>query len=145
VDENVIDELLDALLSPLEAAEARSLALLQALMQARVLTEEQLAPFLKQAENASEIKARGLRIRLKRILSDVARDAERAKKKTEDDDNKNTGKADSKAGKTPEGPQQDPDEEAREHGKEPSRDEPKTGEQQAKQEPPSPPKKENAA
>ena len=47
MDENVLDELLDAILPTLASAETQSAAVLQALKQSGVVTEEQLAPFLE--------------------------------------------------------------------------------------------------
>lgn len=112
MDEKLTDELIDSILSPLKAAEARSLALVRALTETGLLREEQLKPFLDQADSASEIKERGLRIRLKRVIADIAKQAENARKR-EDDKKQSESKEEERA----EGPQQDPQEEAREHPK----------------------------
>lgn len=80
MDPKVIDEILDALLTPLETAESRSAALLELLRESGTIADEQLAPFLEQAENASEIKSRALRLRLKRILTSVIPQPEQSKK-----------------------------------------------------------------
>jgi hypothetical protein len=152
MDERLTDELIEAILSPLEAAEARSLALMRALTETGTISEEKLKPFLDQAENASEIKARGLRIRLKRVLADIVRQAENAKK--EEDEKKQKAESetpDAKSGQKEEGPKQDPEEEASEHqaaepGKEdqqaPENDKPS---EPSKQPQPPAPRKENAA
>jgi hypothetical protein len=112
MDEKLTDELIEAILSPLEAAEARSLALVRALTESGLLREQQLQPFLDQADSASEIKGRGLRIRLKRVIGDIVKQAENARRE-QDENTRSQGKA----GKIAEGPQQDPEEEAREHPK----------------------------
>lgn len=123
MDEKLTDELIEAILSPLEAAEARSLALVRALTETGTISEEKLKPFLEQAESASEIKARGLRIRLKRVLADVVRQAEKAKK--EEDENKQkaeTAASEAQSGQKEEGPKQDLEEESREHEAPPGKD-----------------------
>jgi hypothetical protein len=125
MDEKLTDELIEAILSPLEAAEARSLALVRALTETGTISEEKLKPFLEQAENASEIKARGLRIRLKRVLADVVRKAENDRNEEQKKQKTETGT--SEADQRAEGPQQNPEEEAREHPKaESGKDEGKT-------------------
>jgi hypothetical protein len=83
VDQNDIDEILDVLLSHLEAAEVRSTALLQLLKHNGTVTDEQLAPYLEQASNASEIKSHAVRLRLKRILSSLMPDPDEEKKHDE--------------------------------------------------------------
>lgn len=151
MDEKLTDELIEAILSPLEAAEARSLALVRALTETGTISEEKLKPFLDQAENASEIKARGLRIRLKRVLADLVRQAENVKK--EEDEKKQKAESetpDAKSGQKEEGPRQDPEEEAREHqavapGKDQQALENDKPSEQSKQPEPPAPRKENAA
>lgn len=133
MDEKLTDELIEAILSPLEAAEARSLALVRALVETGTISEEKLKPFLDQAENASEVKTRGLRIRLKRLLADVVRKAE-SDRKAEDDKKADSDKPQEGAEKKAEGPQVDPKEEAREHQKAaPARQEQETSQQSESQ------------
>lgn len=123
MDEKLTDELIEAILSPLEAAEARSLALVRALTETGTISEEKLKPFLEEAENASEIKARGLRIRLKRVLADVVRQAENAKKEEDEKKQKaETAASEAQSGQKEEGPKQDPEEESREHEAPPGKD-----------------------
>src|ERR1700753_2998924 len=69
MDENVIDELLDSILSPLASAETQSAALLLLLRETNTVSEQQIAAATEQASNATEIKMRATRLRLKRILT----------------------------------------------------------------------------
>jgi hypothetical protein len=78
MDANIIDEILDTLLDPIAAAESRSAALLQLLQESGTVSEERLNRALEQAGNAAEIKSHGRRLRLKRILSVVITDIEKA-------------------------------------------------------------------
>ena len=125
MDENALDEILDALLSPLEAAEARSTAVLRALTETGVIAEDTLATFLSEAENASEIKARGLRLRLKRVLTGAIADLENTRKQEEEAKQK-----EKEPQKKPEGPEKDPKEESRRHPHDEQKEQPRSEEKQ---------------
>ena len=66
---DLAQELLNELGSSLENLEAQQAALLQFLKDAGIVTDEQLAPYLTQAGNASNVRWRAARIRLARIIS----------------------------------------------------------------------------
>ncbi len=80
MDEKVLDELLDAFLPLVIAAETRSAAVLEALKSSGVLTDEQLAPFLEQASNAADVKTTGMRLRVKRLIQSALKDNAAEKK-----------------------------------------------------------------
>ncbi len=97
MDEKVIDELLDAILPMLASAESQSTAALQAVKQSGALTEEQLAPLIEQASNATEIKMRATRLRLKRVLTAAVSDFENDHKKKNEEEQKSAESAEKKA------------------------------------------------
>jgi hypothetical protein len=66
---DLAQELLNELGSSLENLESQQAALLQFLKDAGIVTDEQLAPYLTQAGNASNVRWRAARIRLARIIS----------------------------------------------------------------------------
>lgn len=66
---DLAQELLNELGSSLENLESQHAALLQFLKDAGIVTDEQLAPYLTQAGNASNVRWRAARIRLARIVS----------------------------------------------------------------------------
>jgi hypothetical protein len=73
-----IKEILDELFSLLETLETQSLALTQFLKDQGMATDEKLAPYLDRAGNASSVKWRAARARMRYLLSPVA-------KKTDDE------------------------------------------------------------
>ena len=85
MDIDVAEELLDEVIPSLEAAEAQSAAVLQFLKDKGKVTDEQLAPYLEQARNASSVRWRAARLRIGRLLSGVAKSAERASARKEGD------------------------------------------------------------
>jgi hypothetical protein len=66
---HLAQELLNELGSSLENLEAQQSALLQFLKEKGVVTDDQLAPYLNQAGNASNVRWRAARVRLERIFS----------------------------------------------------------------------------
>jgi hypothetical protein len=78
MDPNIIEQVLDELFPSLEALEAQNAAILQFLKDKGVAKDEQLAPYLKQAGNASNLRWRVARLRVMSLLSSAIRDAERS-------------------------------------------------------------------
>jgi len=75
--EELLDEILDAIIPALESSEAQTAALFQVLRQKNVITAEEHARILEQAANAADIKSRAARLRLKRVLSSALHELEK--------------------------------------------------------------------
>ena len=81
MDEKLVQELLDEFLPTLEALETKNTAITQFLKDKGIFDDEQLAPYIEQAGNASNVKWRATRLRLNHLISFAAKAAERANKK----------------------------------------------------------------
>jgi len=75
-DGKVGGELLDELFSAFEDLETQSAGILQFLKEKGLATDEGLAPYLKQAGDASEVRWRAARLRMDALLAAAIRDAE---------------------------------------------------------------------
>ncbi len=75
--EGVVKEILDTLIPALETLEAQSGAVLQFLEEKNIASQEQLAPYLEQAGNASNVRWRGTRLRLEHLFSSAVKAAQR--------------------------------------------------------------------
>src|SRR5579864_1737360 len=69
MDEAIVQQIIDELLSSLEPLETQNAALLQFLKAKGIATDEELAPFLDQAGNASNIRWRAVRVRTAALIS----------------------------------------------------------------------------
>src|SRR5207302_2033673 len=69
MNSEAIKEILNELFSHLERLETQSEAILQFLKEKRRVTDKQLAPYLEQAGNASNVRWRAARIRIEYLLS----------------------------------------------------------------------------
>lgn len=78
MDLQVLEEVVDELVSSIEAIEAQATAAVQFLKAQGIATDEQLAPFMEQAGTASNVKWRAARLRLKRVLSSAVKEEERS-------------------------------------------------------------------
>ena len=74
-DGKVGGELLNELFSAFEDLETQSAGILQFLKEKGLATDEELAPYLKQAGDASEVRWRAARLRMDALLAAAIRDA----------------------------------------------------------------------
>jgi len=83
MDVHMAQELLNELGSSLENLETQQAALLQLLKDKRIVTNEELAPYLNQAGNASSVRWRAAHLRLEHIFSAAAQKEQQAGKPEE--------------------------------------------------------------
>src|SRR5216683_2636107 len=103
VDAKVMEEALNELFPALEALETQSGAIMQFLKERGIASDNDLAPFVERAANASSVRWRAARLRIDHLLSAAAKAAEekeRAVTKTKID----TEPDRQMSQKTPEGP-----------------------------------------
>ena len=67
--EGVVAEIMNELFSSFESIEARSAAILQFVKDKGIATDEELAPYLQQAADASNVRWRAARLRLEHLFS----------------------------------------------------------------------------
>jgi hypothetical protein len=77
MDEKLIQEILDVLFSSMEDLETRTQAILQFLEQKGLANQEELAPHLEQAANASNVRWRAARVRINHLVSGAIKSLEK--------------------------------------------------------------------
>jgi hypothetical protein len=77
MNEKIVREILHELFSSLESLDTQSTAILQFLKDKGIGSEEDLAPYLEQAGNASSVRWLGVRVRIEYLLSTAMQAAER--------------------------------------------------------------------
>jgi hypothetical protein len=77
MNEKIVQEILHELFSSLESLDTQSTAILQFLKDKGIGSEEELAPYLEQAGNASSVRWLGVRVRIEYLLSSAMQAAER--------------------------------------------------------------------
>jgi hypothetical protein len=82
MDTAVVEQLLDELLSSLEELETKATATLRYLKEKGNATEEDLAPYLEQAGNASNVRRRATRLRMMSLLSSALKSVGQEKKES---------------------------------------------------------------
>ena|SRR5438874_5528597 len=75
------EQVLKELLPYLEAPGTQSVAILQFLKDKGLTTDEQLAPYLERAGNASSVKWRAARVRMEHLFSSTEKGSEKARDK----------------------------------------------------------------
>jgi hypothetical protein len=73
MDEQILQQIFDELFESLEPLDTQTAALLQFLKSKGIVTDEELAPFLKQAGDASSVRWLGARIRAEALISSALR------------------------------------------------------------------------
>jgi hypothetical protein len=76
MDEEILQQIFDELLSSFEPLETQTTALVQFLKEKGIATDEELAPFLEQAGNASNVRWRAARVRIRSLISSAMKPAE---------------------------------------------------------------------
>ena len=71
MDQELIDEILEELSSAMERVETQSAAALEFLKEKGMAKQEDLAPYLERAGNASSVRWQATRVRLSRLLSSI--------------------------------------------------------------------------
>jgi hypothetical protein len=82
MDEQIVQQIFDELLSSLEPLDTQNAALLQFLKAKGIATDEELAPFLEQAGNASNVRWLGARVRIRSLISSAMKPAEHIEKES---------------------------------------------------------------
>jgi len=80
MDEKIVQEILHELYSSLEGVETQSGAILQLIKDKNLASEEELAGYLEQAGNASEVRWRAVRARVDHLVSSAMNAEEEGKK-----------------------------------------------------------------
>jgi hypothetical protein len=76
MDEATVQQIVDELLRSLEPLDARSAALMEFIKARGIASQEELAPFLEQAGNASNVRWRAMRVRTAALISHAMKAAE---------------------------------------------------------------------
>lgn len=80
MDPEVTEQILDELLPAFQSLETQSTAIMQFLKGKGIANDDQLAPYLEQAANASSVRWRAVRIRMARLLASLEKSSERTAK-----------------------------------------------------------------
>jgi hypothetical protein len=76
MDEQIVQQIVDEILSPLEPLDTRSAALLEFLKAKGMASDEELAPYLEQAGNASNVRWLAARVRIRSLISSAMKTVE---------------------------------------------------------------------
>jgi hypothetical protein len=83
MDESTVNEILDEVISSLEPLEAQNTAILHFLKAKGIATDEDLAPFVEQATNASNVRWRAFRLRTAALISSAMKAHEKEPQRQE--------------------------------------------------------------
>jgi hypothetical protein len=78
MDEEIVQQIFDELLSSLEPLDTQTAAVLQFLKGKGIANDEELAPYLEQAGNASNVRWLAARVRIRSLISSAMRPADQA-------------------------------------------------------------------
>ena len=95
MDESLVHQIIDELISSLEPLETQTAALLQFVKDRGIASDEALAPYLEQASNASNVRWRAFRLRTLALINSAT--------KAPDKEAENVSKPDEKNASAPEG------------------------------------------
>ena len=76
MDEEIVQQIVEELLSSLEPLDTQTAALAQFLKAKGIATDEELAPYLEQAGNASNVRWLATRVRIRSLISSAMKPAE---------------------------------------------------------------------
>lgn len=76
MNQEVVNEILDELISAFESIETQSAGILMYLKAQEIVTDAQLKPYLEEAANASSVRWRAARARVEHLLSGALKDAD---------------------------------------------------------------------
>jgi hypothetical protein len=99
MDQNVVQEMLHEMFASLEVLDTQTAALRQFLKDKGLASDQELAPYLEQAGNASSVRWLALRVRIESLLASAMKPAEQEAKDAKKDspqpaENKNGKEAD---------------------------------------------------
>lgn len=77
MDEEIVQQIVEELLSSLEPLDTQTAALVQFLKAKGIATDEELAPYLEQAGNASNVRWLATRVRIRSLISSAMKPAEK--------------------------------------------------------------------
>jgi hypothetical protein len=105
MDQNIVQEILHELFASLEALDTQTSAIRQFLKDKGIATEQELAPYLEQAGNASGVRWLAVRVRIDHLLSSAMKSADQNAKDAKKDssqsaENKNEKEANAAPDKT---------------------------------------------
>jgi hypothetical protein len=83
MEEELVQQILDELLSTFEPLDTQCAALLQFVKAKGIATDEELKPFLEQAGNASNVRWLATRVRLRSLISSAMKTTEQPMEKSE--------------------------------------------------------------
>lgn len=90
MDEQVVQKIVDEVLSSLEPLDTQSAAVLQFLKAKGIASDEELAPYLEQAGNASSVRWLAARVRIKSLLASAMKTANTKLAETKSEETKPT-------------------------------------------------------
>lgn len=96
MDQNIVQEILHELFASLEALDTQTSAIRQFLKDKGIATEQELAPYLEEAGNASSVRWLAVRVRIDYLLSSAMTPAKPEAKDAEKDSSQS---AENKSGK----------------------------------------------